>query len=63
MMRKFWWSLLPFMVVVLCACGKEEPTDGNGDNTGNGNVLGSDFDIIASLSYVDMVYVEGGTFQ
>ena len=62
MKRKFWWSLLPFMVVALCACGKEEPTDGNGDNTGNGNVLGSGFDIIASLSYVDMVYVEGGTF-
>ena len=62
MKRKFWWSLLPFMVVALCACGKEEHTDGNGDNTGNGNVLGSGFDIIASLSYVDMVYVEGGTF-
>ncbi len=30
MKRKFWWSLLPFMVVALCACGKEEPTDGNG---------------------------------
>lgn len=46
MMRKFWWSLLPFMVVALCACGKEEPTDGNGDNTGNGNVLGSGFEIL-----------------
>lgn len=46
MMRKFGWSLLPFMVVALCACGKEEPTDGNGDNTGNGNVLGSGFEIL-----------------
>ncbi len=62
MMRKFWWSLLPFMVVALCACGKEEPTDNNSDNSGSGNVLGSSFEIIASLSYVDMVYVEGGTF-
>ena len=32
------------------------------DTPGSGDVSGSEFDIFASLSYDDMVYVEGGTF-
>ena len=62
MMKHLWWAILPFMAVALCACGEEEPIDDNGDTPGSGDVLGSEFDIFASLSYDDMVYVEGGTF-
>lgn len=40
--------------------GSEE--DDNGSGSGNNNVSGEPFDIFASLSYDDMVYVEGGTF-
>ena len=61
-MKHLWWAILPFMAVALCACGEEEPIDDNGDTPGSGDVLGSEFDIFASLSYDDMVYVEGGTF-
>lgn len=60
MMKHLWWAILPFMAVALCACGEEEPIDDNGDTPGD--VLGSEFDIFESLSYDDMVYVEGGTF-
>ena len=62
MMKHLWWAILPFMAVALCACGEEEPIDDNGDTPGSGDVLGSEFDIFTSLSYDDMVYVEGGTF-
>ena len=62
MMKHLWWAILPFMAVALCACGEEEPIDDNGDTPGSGDVSGSEFDIFASLSYDDMVYVEGGTF-
>ena len=41
--------------------GSEE--DDNGSGSGNNNVSGEPFDIFASLSYDDMVYVEGGTFK
>ena len=60
MMKHLWWAILPFMAVALCACGEEEPIDDNGDTPGD--VLGSEFDIFESLSYDDMVYVEGGAF-
>ena len=62
-MKKFLlWATMPLLVVALCACGEEEPIDDNGDTPGSGDVLGSEFDIFESLSYDDMVYVEGGTF-
>ena len=76
MMKHLWWAILPFMAVAFCACGEDEPMGDNGDNTmnnggntgntgnntGSGDGVGSEFDIFASLSYDDMVYVEGGTF-
>ena len=37
-------------------------TASNAISYGNNNVSGEPFDIFASLSYDDMVYVEGGTF-
>ena len=60
MMKHLWWAILPFMAVALCACGEEEPIDDNGDTPGN--VPSAVYDIFTSLSYDDMVYVEGGTF-
>ncbi|MBQ8564659.1 MAG: SUMF1/EgtB/PvdO family nonheme iron enzyme [Bacteroidaceae bacterium] len=41
--------------------GSEE--DDNGGGSGNNNVSGEPSDIFVSLSYDDMVYVEGGTFK
>ena len=76
-MKKFLlWATMPLLVVAFCACGEDEPMGDNGDNTmnnggntgntgnntGSGDGVGSEFDIFESLSYDDMVYVEGGTF-
>ena len=77
MMKHLWWAILPFMAVALCACGEEDPIDDKGvtDSTENNGgtttgdsgedsdaVSSSPLDIFTSLSYDDMVYVEGGTF-
>ncbi len=77
MMKHLWWAILPFMAVALCACGEEEPIDDKGvtDSTENNGgtttgdsgedsdaVSSSPLDIFTSLSYDDMVYVEGGFF-
>ncbi len=46
------------MVVALCACSEDEPLK-DADDTTEGNGV---FDIFTTLSYDEMVYVEGGTF-
>lgn len=77
-MKKFLlWATMPLLVVALCACGEEDPIDDKGvtDSTENNGgtttgdsgedsdaVSSSPLDIFTSLSYDDMVYVEGGTF-
>lgn len=63
MKKQLWWVIMPLMVIALSACDKEGPiNDDNGNNLGNGNSSGQDFNIFSPVSYDDMVYVEGGTF-
>lgn len=49
------WSILPLLAVAMSSCHTDEPDK-------NGTTNKGEMDIFASMSYDEMVYVEGGTF-
>ncbi len=59
-MKPFFWNALVAVTLLLSAtaCNDDEP----GNHVDDGSVSSANFDIFPSVSYDEMVYVEGGTF-